>query len=148
MLHHEHVNEEPVIVSDADDGLSAALEERIIQFNEEATGIRDGRLLSISRRNSDRELEGGLSGWTWGGCAYIEYVWVRADRRGHGLGSRLLAAAEEEAQTRGCTQIVVFSHTFQAPEFYRRHGYVEYGRIDDYPRGHGEVHFAKQIPPR
>jgi GNAT superfamily N-acetyltransferase len=69
------------------------LSERIYQFNVEATGIGDGRWLRAAVRGSEGELVAGLAGWTWGGCGYADSLWVRADRRGRGLGSRLLAAA-------------------------------------------------------
>ena len=137
----------PITASDVDDGLSDTLSERINEFNIDATGFDDGRRLSASRRGRDGTLEAGLTGWTWGGCGYIQFLWVRVDLRGAGLGSRLLAAAEVEARARGCAQIVVSSHTFQAPDFYRRHGYVEYARTQDYPRGHAEVHFVKNLLP-
>ena len=61
------------------------------------------------------------------------------------MGSRLLNAAEVEARTRGCTQMIVSSHSFQAPGFYQRSGYVEYGRIECYPHGHAEVHLVKNL---
>ena len=136
-----------IAVTDARDGLSDTLAERINRFNADATGFDDGRSLSVARRGPDGGLEGGLTGWSWGGCCYIEYLWVRDDLRGAGLGSRLLAAAETEARARGCFQMVVFSHTFQAPDFYRRHGYVEYGRTENSPRGHADVHFTKELRP-
>src|SRR6266540_6810083 len=91
-------------------------------------------------------LIAGLTGWTWGGCGYIDVLWVREDRRGRGLGRRLLDAAETEAHERGCTHIVTPSHSFQAPKMYRARGYVEYGRIDDYPRGFAHIHFVKDLP--
>lgn len=75
----------------------------------------------------------------------MEFLWVRADLRGAGLGSRLLAAAEAESRARGCAQMVVSSHDFQAPDFYRRSGYVEYGRIEGCPRGHTHVHLVKDL---
>jgi ribosomal protein S18 acetylase RimI-like enzyme len=141
------VTEDRITVSDVEDGLDDALSERINQFNVEATGFDDGRRLSVAKRGRDGSLEAGLSGWTWGGCGYIEYLWVRADLRGAGLGSRLLAAAEAEAGARGCAQMIVSSHTFQAPDFYRRYGYAEYARSQDYPRGHANVHFVKKLQP-
>jgi ribosomal protein S18 acetylase RimI-like enzyme len=139
------VTHDPITVSDHDDGLAAALSDRINEFNVEATGFDDGRWLHVAQRGRDGSLEAGLSGWTWGGCGYIEFLWVRADLRGTGLGSRLLDAAEAEARARGCAQMVVSSHSFQAPDFYRRAGYVEYGRIEGYPRGHAEIHLVKDL---
>jgi ribosomal protein S18 acetylase RimI-like enzyme len=141
------VTDDPITVTDLDDGLSDTLEKRIYEFNVEATGFDDGRALCVAHRGRDGSLEAGLTGWTWGGCGYIEYLWVRADLRRAGLGSRLLAAAEAEATARGCTQMIVSSHTFQAPDFYRGHGYVEYARTDGSPRGHADVHFVKSLPP-
>jgi ribosomal protein S18 acetylase RimI-like enzyme len=141
------VTHDPITVSDDDDELRPALSDRINEFNTDATGFDDGRWLHVAKRGRDGSLDAGLSGWTWGGCGYIEFLWVRADLRGTGLGTRLLAAAEAEARARGCAQIVVSSHSFQAPDFYRRHGYVEYGRIEGYPRGHAEVHLVKDLRP-
>ena len=41
-----------------------------------------------------------------------------------------------------------FLPQLQAPDFYQRSGYVEYGRIEGYPRGHAEVHFVKYLSGR
>ncbi|MEU4640035.1 GNAT family N-acetyltransferase [Micromonospora sp. NPDC023814] len=58
---------------------------------------------------------------------------------------RLLHAAEEEARRRGCTQMSVASFSFQAPEFYRRNGYVDTGRREGIPGGHVDHHFWKSL---
>lgn len=142
------MTDDPIIVTDVDGGLADTLSERLHEFNIEATGFDDGRLLRAAHRGHDGSLEGGLTGWTWGGCGYIDILWVRVDARGAGLGSRLLAAAEFEARARGCAQMVVSSHTFQAPDFYRRRGYVEYARTEDSPRGHADIHLVKRLVPR
>jgi ribosomal protein S18 acetylase RimI-like enzyme len=139
------VTHDRVTITDVEDGLAAELSDRINEFNVEVTGFDDGRWLRAAQRGPDGRLEGGLAGWTWGGCGYIEFLWVRSDMRGSGVGSRLLAAAEAESRARGCLQVVVSSHSFQAPDFYRRHGYVECGRIEGYPRGHAQVHLVKDL---
>lgn len=91
-------------------------------------------------------LVAGLGGWTWGTCAGIGMPWVRdADRRA-GWGGRMLAAAEQEARDHGCRQLLVPSFTFQAPDFYVRHGYVEFARSPDLPlEGEADVHFLKLL---
>jgi ribosomal protein S18 acetylase RimI-like enzyme len=137
--------DESIVLPEPDEGLAAELNERIDEFNARATGIGDGRLLQAEFRDEGGALVAGLTGWTWGGCGYIDVLWVREDHRGRGLGRRLLDAAETEAYERGCTQIVTSSHSFQAPEMYRARGYVEYGRIDDYPRGFAHIHFVKDL---
>ncbi len=87
------MGEVALVVSDAGDDLRARLDEEINSFNAGVTGWTDGRLLSISARGHGGDLEAGLFGWTWGGCGYIDLLWVREDCRGSGLGTRLLATA-------------------------------------------------------
>lgn len=127
------------------DGLRECLEAEINAFNVAATGYADAVLLCVAARQDGGELCGGLSGWTWGGCGYAEFLWVREDHRGSGLGSRLLAAAEDEARRRGCDQLALSTHTFQAPGFYARRGYTECGRTPSYPRGFDQIHLVKRL---
>ncbi len=123
-------------VSDADDGLRECLNEEINAFNVTATGLADGALLAIAVREDGGALRAGLFGWTWGGCGYIEVLWVRADQRGCGVGRQLLAEAEREIWRRGCDQVALSTHSFQSPGFYARFGYQQCGRTPAYPRGH------------
>lgn len=132
-------------VSDADRGLRDRLNTEIIAFNEAATGYTDGELLCITARGTDGELRGGLYGWTWGGCGYIDLLWVQEDQRRSGLGRQLLAAAEHEVRNRGCDQVALSTHSFQAPDFYARYGYRECGRIPAYPRGHDQIQLVKHL---
>jgi GNAT superfamily N-acetyltransferase len=83
--------------------------------------------------------------WTWGGCGFIDLLWVRSDQRGSGLGTRLLVAAEEEIARRGCDRVALRTHSFQAPGFYTRFGYQECGRTPGYPRGHDDIHLVKRL---
>jgi GNAT superfamily N-acetyltransferase len=133
------------VIGDADNGLRERLDNEIQAFNGAATGYLDGRLLCIAVREDDGDLRAGLFGWTWGGCGYIDLLWVRSDLRGSGLGSRLLAAAEEEIARRGCNQVVLSTHSFQAPGFYARFGYAECGRARGYPRGHDHIYLVKPL---
>ena len=139
------MSEVAFVVSDVDNGLPERLDEEINAFNVAATGHADGRLLCIAVRENGGDLYAGLSGWTWGGCGYIEFFWVRNDHRGSGLGTRLLGAAEQEIRRRGCNQVALSTHSFQAPGFYARFGYQECGRTPAYPRRHDHIHLVKQL---
>jgi ribosomal protein S18 acetylase RimI-like enzyme len=121
------------------------LEEQINAYNVETTGIRDGGLLSLFVRNSAAEIVAGLYGWTWGGCCEIRYLWVHELLRRQGWGERLLLAAEQEAQKRGCGQVVLDTHSFQAPDFYQRLGYEIVGIVDGYPQGYQKYYLCKQL---
>ena len=97
-------------------------------------------MLSVAVRGDGGDLHAGLYGWTWGGCGYIDLLWVRDDQRGSGLGARLLATAEAEIRRRGCDRVALNTHSFQAPGFYARFGYRECGRTPGYPHGHDDIH--------
>jgi len=98
------------------------LDERLYEFNAAASGVHDGRSLAIFVRDAEGTMVAGLHGWTWGGTGFVQAIWVHEKLRRHGLGSRLLASAEAEALRRGCHQMHLDTHSYQAPAFYRRHG--------------------------
>ena len=145
--HDDVMTTDPVQVSlqlgETDRELADRLDDEIYAFNVAHTGIDDGRMLTLRANDYSGSLVGGLSGWTWGGCGYVDVLWVREDHRGQGLGTRLLVAAQNEALLRGCSQMVLSTHSFQAPDFYLKHGYRRVGRTEDYPRGHAEIHLRK-----
>jgi ribosomal protein S18 acetylase RimI-like enzyme len=65
--------------------------------------------------------------------------------RGQGFGGKLMDLIEQQALARGCAMIVLESHDFQAPEFYRRRGFVVTGSVEGYPRGHRNFTFVKRL---
>lgn len=132
------------VTDDLTPDVLAFLDDRLYEFNVEATGIADGRWLGVLMRDEDGAVIAGLSGTTWGGCLKVRDVWVREDLRGRGIGTRLLDAAEAEARRRGCTLAVLSSHSFQAPDFYRKRGYEVFGVVEDNPVGHSEIHLLKR----
>jgi GNAT superfamily N-acetyltransferase len=135
-------------VGDGDAALDSRLSDELDRHNFAATGHSDARELTVQVRDPAGELAAGLSGWTWGTAAGIGMVWVREDQRGTGVGARLMEAAEVEAVARGCRQMTVSSFTFQAPDFYRANGYVEFARSDGVPlAGSADVHFRKTLVP-
>ncbi|CAL9330838.1 hypothetical protein SUDANB37_00090 [Streptomyces sp. enrichment culture] len=123
--------------------LSKGLDE--VNFTATGTTPADQGSLSVKAVDEAGELVGGLTAWTWGGLLGIEMLWVREESRRDGWGGRLLRAAEEEARRRGCDRACVSSFTFQAPEFYQRHGYVETGRTLGIPGGAEDVHMYKPL---
>jgi ribosomal protein S18 acetylase RimI-like enzyme len=127
------------------DEIEAFLAERIYEFNVNATGFFDGEEFAAAIRDTNGGIIAGASGHTWGGCCQLSQLWVHESARKQGLGKSLMLAVEAHAVTRKCTRIVLSSHSFQAPDFYRRLGYVEQARIAAYPTGHADIHFAKVL---
>ncbi|MGH9235678.1 MAG: GNAT family N-acetyltransferase [Acidimicrobiales bacterium] len=81
------------------------------------SGSGDRRILAIFVRDAGRVVA-GISGWTWGDCCELQNLWVEPSLRGGGLATRLIAAAEAEAATRGSSQTVHFTYDFQARALY------------------------------
>jgi len=121
------------------------LEDRLYDFNVAATGISDGRALAILVRGDDGNIQAGLCGHTWGRCCEIRQVWVEDSLRDQGLGSALMEAAEMEARQRGCRQILLTTHSFQAPGFYGRLGFEVVVSVPEYPEGHQHLLLRKRL---
>jgi GNAT superfamily N-acetyltransferase len=121
------------------------LDDRIYEYNVSRTGIADGRLLAIMVRDCHDTIIAGLYGWTWGNCCEVRTLWVHEQWRGQGLGTRLMAAAEDEARRRRATQMVLSTHSFQAPDFYGRLGFEPVGHVEDYPVGHQSIFLRKRL---
>ncbi len=83
-----------------------------------------------------------LIGFDW---LFVQWLWVAEPYRKRGIGSRLLAQAEAAARDARCRASYVDTFTFQAPKFYERHGYREFGRLDDHPPGHARIWLSKAL---
>jgi GNAT superfamily N-acetyltransferase len=125
-----------------------SLKDRIDTFNVDETKIYDFKELAIFVRDPTGLMTAGLYAYTWGGCLDIKLVWVREDCRGSGLGSSLMRAAEREAVARGCHIALLATHSFQAPDFYKKLGYEEIGVLDGYPMRHKKYFLKKRLPGR
>ena len=79
------------------------------------------------------------------GWLTVETLWVDTSRRGQRLGSRLLAAGEQLGRDRGCHAAHLTTYSFQAPEFYERHGYKRFGELHDYPGDQSMVFLRKRL---
>jgi GNAT superfamily N-acetyltransferase len=123
----------------------AVLEDRLYEFNAAGTGIADGKLFGVFLRAAGGAVIGGAYGWSWGGTCHLRYLFVPAEKRGQGLGTRLMQAVEAEARARGCGRMLLETHDFQAPEFYRRLGFAVTGVVEGYPRGHSLLTMTKLL---
>ena len=126
--------------------LEAFLGDRLYEFNSTTTGIFDGKLLNALVEDDAGHIVAALSGHTWGGCCEIGRLWIHESMRGTGLGTAFMQAAEREAIRRGCHQIVLSTHSFQAPRFYEKLGFRRLAAIPNYPQGHEYIMYIKYLP--
>ena len=103
-------------------------DERWILVRDEAGAVQAGARCEI--------------GWGW---LYLDWLWVAEGLRGGGLGTRLLAAAETLARQEGCLGLHLHTASFQAPDFYRKRGFLEVGRVEDMPPGAVRYWFARRF---
>jgi ribosomal protein S18 acetylase RimI-like enzyme len=128
--------------------LEAFLIERIYEFNAHATGYFDGRLVGGRLRDASGEVIAAFNGHTWGRCCVVAHLWVHESQRGRGIGRALVQAVEAEAMRRGCEQVVLSTHSFQAPAFYERLGFAKQAVIRGQPKGHANVVYVKRVKGR
>ena len=121
------------------------LEDRLYEHNSGVTGIADGQLLAFLSRDESGRIIAGICGNTWGGGCEIRQFWVEQSHRHRGLGTLLFQAAESEARRRGCSQMLLMTFSFQAPEFYERNGFEIVATIADHPRGHRNLLMRKWL---
>ena len=99
----------------------------------------------LAVHDAGEEVAAGLVCDVAYGWLTIETLWVDANQRGQGLGSRLLAAGEELGRARGCHDAHLTTYSFQTPEFYERHGYERFGELHDYPGDQSMVFLRKKL---
>jgi GNAT superfamily N-acetyltransferase len=121
------------------------LSEQIDTYNIAVTGIDDYRALAILVRDADGQIVAGVAGGSWAGYLEIKSLWVHERLRGQGLGRRLLQAAEREALARGCGQVLLDTHDFQAIEFYKRLGYLVFGELHGIGGRHTRYYLRKPL---
>ncbi|MFC3125681.1 GNAT family N-acetyltransferase [Pseudoroseomonas globiformis] len=101
--------------------------------------------LCLFRRDEAGIVQAGLLAEVALDWLFIEKFWVDETLRGQGAGSALLTAAEAEAVRLGAVGAHLYTSSFQAPAFYRKHGYREMGRLEGRPAGHDRHWFAKRF---
>ena len=139
--------ETTITLTDApDDDESAAITDGLRAYNEAQAGYSDSRELAILVSDPEtKKVVGGLLGRTSLGLLRVERFFLPEGLRRDGLGSRILATAEEEGRRRGCTRAVLSTLHFQAPGFYLKQGWEVAARIECEQPGHTRFHMTKKL---
>ena len=115
------------------------------KYNIEQAGDNKFQRLCFVLQGPDQEIVGGVLGeiyWEW---LYIDLMWVKEELRGQGHGHRLLTSVEDEARRHGAKNVYLDTFSFQAPNFYKHHGYQVFGELPDFPSGFQRSFLKKQL---
>ena len=115
----------------------------IRSYNRSKREVAESEPLNLYVEDEHGEIMAGLVAETFGNWLEIEYLFVKEDLRGQGIGSQLLQQAESEAKKRNCRFAFVNTYQFQAPAFYQKHGYQEVFILKDYPYT-GQRHYYQK----
>ncbi|MBO1582603.1 GNAT family N-acetyltransferase [Bacillus sp. XF8] len=101
--------------------------------------------VSFLLKDDAGKIFGGITGTMYFYHLHIDFLWVDESVRHEGYGSQLLNKIEEIAQEKNCRLILLDSFSFQAPEFYKKHGYREFGVVEDHPKGYSQHFLEKRL---
>jgi GNAT superfamily N-acetyltransferase len=116
----------------------------LIAYNEQKAGKLGYVPVCISLREKG-SIVGGIVAQIFFGWMFVELFWIDDKHRGKRFGQRLLDAAEAEARRKGVKNVYLDTFSFQAPGFYKKFGYREFGRLKEYPAGHNRVWMTKAL---
>ena len=114
-------------------------------YNRSKREEAESESLNLYVEDEKGNLMAGLVAETFGNWLEIEYLFVREELRGQGIGSKLLQRAENEAKNRNCRFAFVNTYQFQAPDFYLSHGYKEVFALQDYPYTGQRYYYQKDL---
>ena len=117
------------IYNESQEEIFSVLVDSLRQFNFQMMGEERSQPLIVVMRDDSGEVVGGIAGRTIYHQLLIEVLWVHDDKRGQGLGIKLMEIAEREAQKRGCIAAQVDTLSFQAPKFYEKMGFKIDGKV-------------------
>ena len=117
----------------------------LMQYNREHVGDDGHTPLCIVEYDEDGNIIGGILGGTYWGWMYVDILWVDEKHRRTGIGTRLLTEAEKEALRRGCHHVHLDTMSWQAPDFYTKHGYTVIGTLPDIPAGNRKYLLMKAL---
>jgi GNAT superfamily N-acetyltransferase len=132
------------------DTIDPALEQMVSAgldaFNASAAGYSDWRPIAVTLKDSATgQILGGATGRTSLGLLFLDLFYLPEHVRGAGVGSRILEAFEAEGRARGCKSAVLYTISFQAPDFYERRGWVRFGEVPCDPPGTSRVFMSKAL---
>ena len=99
----------------------------------------------VDRHEGIRAVLTGSILWDW---IYVDELWVHPESRDAGMGRALMERMEVYAESLKLEGVWLWTQSWQAEAFYRRLGYQEFSRFENFPKGHSRIGFRKQLASR
>ncbi len=109
----------------------ATLLQRLATDNLVRLGPSGFRNIAIILRDPETgEASSGVWGSILYGWLFIDLLYVTEPDRRRGLGSAFLTAVENAAREQGCVGAWLTTYAAQAPGFYEKNGYRQFGELE------------------
>ena len=122
-------------INEEDSRIGSFLNEEFLSYAEQNRVDLNYNEFCFIAESDDGEILGVMTGRAYYNEVHIGDLIIHKAHRKCGLGSKLVSAVEEAFQNAGYEKITLTTFGFQAPEFYKKLGYVvEFVREDQNPK--------------
>ncbi len=115
----------------------------IIEFNQSIISDKPSCFNIFVKDNEN--VIGGAIVYQHKDALYIDVLWCMERYRFKGIGSKLIAMIENEANNKSIKKLFVDTFAFQAEEFYKKHGFSIIGIIPEYLLDHDRIFMRKDL---
>lgn len=148
------------VVMESDESVREEIHEILRNYNRKHFGDVEEREFSITVRDGEHGSEhdgehgsehgentvvAGLNATIFGLWLEISVLAVDENHRAQGIGSALLARAEQTGVEHGCRYALLNTFDFQGRDYYPKFGYRQIGHIENYPLTGSQHWFVKEL---
>lgn len=122
--------------------------EKLISYNLSKVEATQNELfvdLSYKIESQGKIIAGIIARMYCWNVVYIDSLWVDDLYRNQHIGTRMLQQVESVSKKMGAYLIHLDTFDFQARDFYEKHGYTVFGKLDDCPRHHCRYFLRKDL---
>lgn len=131
-----------------DSELDPFIKEKIIEFSEgklpSTIDTLSENYLGCYLYDENDKIVGGITAHCYWNIMHIDFFWIDENLRGQGQGSELLKRMEEIGRKEKCVVIHLETFSFEAPNFYKKNGYEQFGKIENVPIDKCDYFFFKK----
>lgn len=118
----------------------------VYAFEKAAIKKEDAYLpFEFAYKDQEDQVVGGITGFCYYKCLYIDLLWVHPEYRNQKLGRALIEKAESFGKENECLISTVNTMDWEAPEFYQKLGYKLELIREGYMDNHKMFCFSKPL---